>query len=68
MKLVKEIPINEIYIGMRVKSFANKTIGTIYKIDPKDDNCLWIIWDSANRKDFPSACYHHDCDLEIVEI
>lgn len=66
-KRIRDIPISEVRVGLRVRSlFDYNKIGTIVKIDPKDDDYAWIRWDGETS--LYSGFYNNgSCWCEIVE-
>lgn len=62
---IKDLPINDIKVGMRIKSMISNRLGTIVKREdsPFDIYC-WILWD-GDEKPF-SGFFYNFCDCELV--
>lgn len=62
---LSDIPIKEIYLGMKVKSLNTGIIGKITAIDPPDreDYTIWIHWDNNNI----TSCWHFWLD-QVIKI
>lgn len=61
---ISDIPVNKIYIGLKIRSVKDfNKIGTIIDYE-KDRDYFWILWDN-HEKSF-SGFFGNDCDCEII--
>jgi hypothetical protein len=61
---VRDLPVEKIQVGMRVKSLVSDRLGTIDRIDVEDDSYAWILWDGDAQAS--SGFYGNNCDCEVV--
>jgi hypothetical protein len=56
----------DIVVGLRIRGLAHPDIiGTIVKVDPKDDDYAWIQWSNYS---YPfSGFYGTSCECEVVQ-
>lgn len=60
-----DLPESAVVAGLRIRGLRNKDkLGTLIKLDKKDDNYLWIKWDIDNGS--YSGFYGNKCECEIV--
>jgi len=62
---IKDLSINDIKVGMRIKSISSNKLGTIVKKeDSPFDIYYWVLWD-GDDKPF-SGFFYNFCDCELV--
>lgn len=58
----------EVVVGLRVRGLNNRErLGTIIKIDPKDDDTATIKWDTVVDGYEYSHFYGNNCECEVVK-
>lgn len=62
---VRDLPIDKVTVGLRVKGLATGKIGVVVKIDADKDDFAWVQWEDMT---YPhSGFYGNDSDCEVVE-
>lgn len=59
---VSDLKIEDIKVGLRIKSLIAERWGTITRINEKDDYFCWIEWDDDT---IDSGFYGNDCECEV---
>jgi hypothetical protein len=61
---IRDLPLEEIQVGMRILGLKTRTSGTIVRIDPNDDFYCWVQFD--NESGTAGGWYGNDCNCEVV--
>ncbi len=62
---VKDLPVDKVVVGLKIKGLETGRLGTVVSIDETDDRFAWVRW----GEDAPfSGFYGNDCDCEVVEV
>ncbi len=60
---VKDLDLEQVRVGLRVKSLAKEKWGTVVQIDIDDDHYAWIKWDGDDQ--VSSGFYGNHCDCQV---
>ncbi len=61
---INEMKIEDIKVGLRIKSLVSDRQGTIVECDHNDDNFSWIHWDGDDQP--YSGFYGNACECEVI--